>query len=102
MAENQSAEWADHKASRKREQGKDEANIRRHVGEEVFGEKRAERSVNEEIVPLKGSAKRGGENHLAFLGSHGLGADTAARYVSYCHRLLPLFKTVLPCVQTRQ
>src|SRR5580692_4760651 len=92
MTKNQGAEWAHHEAGREGEQRKDESNIRRHVGEEVFGEKRAKRSVNEKIVPLKGGAKRGGENHLPFLGSHALGADTACRYVSYCHPCSPSLK----------
>src|ERR1700686_2341413 len=63
-AEDQRAERAYREARRKGEQREDEADIRRHVGEEVFGEERAKRSVDVEVVPLENRTQRGRENDL--------------------------------------
>ena len=77
--EDQRAKRADGEAGRKGEQRKDEADIRRHVGEEVFGKERAQRSVDVEVVPLENGAERGSENDLSLLSRHSSGADAARR-----------------------
>ncbi len=52
-AEDQRAERADRETRSESKQREDEADIGRHVGKEVFGQKRSERSVDVEIVPLE-------------------------------------------------
>ena len=56
-AEDQRAERTHGKAGGEGEQREDEADIGRHVGEEVFRQERAERSVDVEVVPLEHGAE---------------------------------------------
>ena len=57
-AEEQRAERTHGEAGGEGEQREDEADIGRHVGEEVFRQKGAERAVDVEVVPLKNGAER--------------------------------------------
>ena len=57
-AEQQRAERTHGKAGGEGEQREDEADIGRHIGEEVFRQERAERSVDVEVVPLEYGAER--------------------------------------------
>ena len=57
-AEDQRAERAHRKAGGKGQQREDEADIGRHVGEEVLREKGAERAVDVEVIPLEHRAER--------------------------------------------
>ena len=56
-AEDQRAERPHRKAGGERQQREDEADIGRHVGEEVFRQKDAERAVDVEVVPLEYGAE---------------------------------------------
>jgi hypothetical protein len=58
MAEDRRAERPHREACGEREQREDEADIRRHVGEEVFRQERAERAIDIKIVPLEHRPER--------------------------------------------
>ena len=69
-AEDQRAEWADGEAGGERKQREDEADIRRHVGEKVFRQERAERAVDVKVVPFEDGAQRGGKDHETLFARH--------------------------------
>jgi len=87
--EDQRAERPDRETRSKGEQRENKANRRRHVGEEVLCQKRAERAVDIEVVPLEHGTERRSENDLSLLSRHSSCADIAARCRSDRHYSLP-------------
>src|SRR3954451_11757638 len=71
--EDQRAERTYRKARCKREQRENEADIRRHVGEEVLRQERAKRSIDVKIVPFEDGAEGGSENDFSLFSSHSSG-----------------------------
>jgi hypothetical protein len=51
----------------------------RHVGEEIFRQKYAERAVNVKVIPFENGAERGGKDDQAFFASHAAGAAHSVR-----------------------
>ena len=69
-AEDQRAERAHGETGGKGEQGEDEADIRRHVGEEIFRQEHAQRAVDVEVIPFENGAQRGSENDESLFARH--------------------------------
>ena len=57
-AEHQGTQGTHGEACGEGEQREDEGNVGRNIGEEILGEKYAERSVDVEVVPLENGAQR--------------------------------------------
>ena len=97
VAEDQRAERAHGEARGEREQREDEADIRRHVGEEIFCQEHAERSVDVEVVPLEDGAERRSENDEPLFARHAAGLRRV--YCHGCHGRTPLMLVVRNCLR---
>ena len=80
-AEDQRAERTHREAGGEGEQREDEADIGRHIGEEVFRQEHAERAVDVEVVPFENGAERRSENDEALFARH-----AACAWRVHCHR----------------